>query len=112
MLTGNINWVAAKEAAHFWHLFIRFPKTNTIYEWNQLVYTNDVAKVSKEIEEIIASHRDRFFDNAEAQGETLMKLVHTNRYITKPVEVDDFMDAISKIENFWINLVKLPDLEK
>ncbi len=32
MLTGNINWVAAKEAAHFWHLFIRFPKTNTIYE--------------------------------------------------------------------------------
>ncbi len=86
MLTGNINWVAAKEAAHFWHLFIRFPKTNTIYEWNQLVYSNDVARVSKEIEEIIASHRDRFFDNTEAQGETLMKLVHIDRYITKPVE--------------------------
>lgn len=37
---------------------------------------------------------------------------YANCYITKPVEVDDFMDAISKIENFWINLVKLPDLEK
>jgi rubredoxin len=86
MLTGNINWVAASDAAHFWHLFIRFPKTNTIYEWNQLVYTNDVAKVSKEIEEMILHHRERFFDNAEAQGETLMKLLHTDRYITKPVE--------------------------
>jgi rubredoxin len=86
MLTGNINWVAAKEAAHFWHLFIRFPKTNTIYEWNQLVYTNDVARVSKEIEQIIRDHRERFSDNTEAQGETLMKLVHTDRYITKPVE--------------------------
>lgn len=86
MLTGNINWVAAKEAAHFWHLFIRFPKTNIIYEWNQLVYTNDVARVSKEIEQIIQEHKERFSDNAEAQGETLMKLVHTDRYITKPVE--------------------------
>lgn len=37
---------------------------------------------------------------------------YANCYITKPVEVDDFMDAISKIENFWINLVKLPDLDQ
>lgn len=86
MLTGNINWVAAKDAAHFWHLFIRFPKTNTIYEWNQLVYTNDVARVSKEIEQIILAHKERFSDNAEAQGETLMKLVHTDKYITKPAD--------------------------
>jgi rubredoxin len=86
MLTGNINWVAAKDAIHFWHLFIRFPKTNTIYEWSQLVYTNDVAKISKEIEHIIMDHKERFFDNTEANGETLMKLVHTDRYITKPVE--------------------------
>lgn len=34
---------------------------------------------------------------------------HANCYITKPVEVDEFMTAIGKIENFWINLVKLPD---
>jgi CheY-like chemotaxis protein len=33
---------------------------------------------------------------------------HANCYITKPVEADDFMEAISKIENFWVHLVKLP----
>lgn len=33
---------------------------------------------------------------------------HANCYITKPVEVDSFLDVISKIENFWITIVKLP----
>ena len=50
LLTGNINWVASATAQHFWHLFIRFPKTNIIYEWTEMVYTNDVPRVSGEIE--------------------------------------------------------------
>jgi CheY-like chemotaxis protein len=29
-------------------------------------------------------------------------------FITKPVELDDFMKAIAKIEDFWINIVQLP----
>lgn len=33
---------------------------------------------------------------------------YVNCYITKPVEVDTFLDVISKIENFWISIVKLP----
>ncbi len=33
---------------------------------------------------------------------------HANCYITKPVEAGDFMNAISKIEDFWINIVQLP----
>lgn len=33
---------------------------------------------------------------------------HANCYITKPVNVDDFMEAVLSIENFWINLVELP----
>lgn len=34
---------------------------------------------------------------------------YVNCYITKPVEVDDFMKAITKIEDFWISIVKLPN---
>ena len=33
---------------------------------------------------------------------------HANCYITKPIEVSDFMMAISKIEDFWINIVSIP----
>ena len=33
---------------------------------------------------------------------------HANCYITKPVDVEDFIKAVLKIENFWISLVQLP----
>lgn len=33
---------------------------------------------------------------------------HANCYITKPVDVDEFMHAVISIERFWIELVKLP----
>ncbi len=35
MLTGNINWVASPDDPNFWYLFIRFPKTNVVYEWQR-----------------------------------------------------------------------------
>ncbi|MDZ7689591.1 MAG: response regulator [Balneolaceae bacterium] len=34
-----------------------------------------------------------------------------NCYITKPVNLDDFMGVISTIEDFWISIVRLPTTE-
>ncbi|WP_373496119.1 response regulator [Aquiflexum sp.] len=33
---------------------------------------------------------------------------HANCFITKPVEVESFLDAITKIEDFWLSIVSLP----
>jgi len=33
---------------------------------------------------------------------------YANCYITKPVEVNDFLAVVATIENFWISIVKLP----
>ncbi|MDZ7755426.1 response regulator [Rhodohalobacter sp.] len=33
---------------------------------------------------------------------------HANCYITKPMEVNAFLNAMMQIEQFWFNLVKLP----
>jgi len=33
---------------------------------------------------------------------------HVNCYITKPIDVDDFIKAVTKIEDFWINIVSIP----
>jgi CheY-like chemotaxis protein len=33
---------------------------------------------------------------------------HVNCYITKPIDVSDFMKAVTQIENFWINIVSIP----
>lgn len=34
---------------------------------------------------------------------------HTNSYVTKPIEMDDFLKAILKIEEFWLQLSKFAD---
>jgi two-component system, chemotaxis family, response regulator Rcp1 len=34
--------------------------------------------------------------------------LHANCYITKPVELDEFIAIAHSIENFWLSIVKLP----
>jgi chemotaxis family two-component system response regulator Rcp1 len=41
-------------------------------------------------------------DIARAYGD------HANCYITKPVDLDQFLRVVHSIENFWLTLVKLP----
>ena len=86
LLTGNVNWVASPTAQHFWHLFIRFPKTNIIYEWKDVVYTNDVAAFSKHIEEIILHNREKFYDNNAANGDELYALTKHGGFNTRSAE--------------------------
>jgi CheY-like chemotaxis protein len=34
--------------------------------------------------------------------------LHANCYVTKPVNVDEFIDKVRSIETFWLSIVKLP----
>jgi CheY-like chemotaxis protein len=34
--------------------------------------------------------------------------LHANAYLTKPVDFDGFLDVISRIEEFWLTVVKMP----
>ncbi len=83
LLTGNINWIASTNV-HFWHLVIRFPKTNVIYHWKDIVYTNDIASITRKMEQTILQHKPAFFDNKAADGELLYsKVTQGEHYITK-----------------------------
>ena len=33
---------------------------------------------------------------------------HANCYITKPVELEQFLNVVQSIDSFWLSLVKLP----
>ncbi len=119
MLTGNINWVASLSAPHFWHLFIRFPKTNIIHEWNQLVYTNDVAAMSKHIEELIFLHPSRFYDNEAAKGIDLFNLVSNKTYITKsshkparlPLFNLPYYEGLNRYQDkFWLGVYRRDEM--
>src|SRR4051812_14191610 len=34
--------------------------------------------------------------------------LHVNCYVTKPVDLDQFIGVVKSIEHFWFNIVKLP----
>lgn len=54
--TGNINWIASDQAPHFWYLYLRLPKTNTILAWEEMVYTNDLMAYSKVLDDFLFNH--------------------------------------------------------
>jgi rubredoxin len=119
LLTGNINWVASLNAQHFWHLFIRFPKTNIIYECKELVYTNDVARMSKHIEALIFEHSDKFYDNVEANGDSLFDLVCKENYITKLAEAPanlplfnlPYYEGLNRYQDkYWLGIYRRDEL--
>jgi len=35
--------------------------------------------------------------------------LHANCYITKPMDLDRFIEVVRQIEGFWLNVVSLPD---
>jgi len=98
--TGNINWIASKNI-HFWYLYIRFPKTNIIYQWKDLIYTNEIPRLSKFIEKIIFENPELYYDNNLAYGDIIYEQVHSSiSIISKPVE-----------ENLFLPEFKLPYYE-
>ncbi|HEY66375.1 MAG TPA: response regulator, partial [Caldilineae bacterium] len=37
--------------------------------------------------------------------------LHANCYITKPIDLDQFLKVVQSIEEFWLTIVKLPPRE-
>jgi len=119
MLTGNINWIASATAEHYWHLVIRFPKTNIIYEWDQLSYTNNIAAITKSIEAIIKNNPEKFIDNTEAKGETLFALLPTENLIIKSAEKPaalpqfnlPYYEGLNRYNNkYWLGIYRRDEL--
>jgi CheY-like chemotaxis protein len=36
--------------------------------------------------------------------------LHANCYVTKPVDLDQFISVVKSVENFWLTVVKLPPM--
>jgi len=48
---------------------------------------------------------------SEAERDVLKSYeLHANCYITKPVDLDKFMEIVRRIEDFWLAIVKLPSV--
>src|SRR5687768_15695371 len=83
--TGNINFISAP-LSNYWYLYVRFPKTNRLYCWKAWIYSFDIPRISKLIEDTIFKNRELFYENDEASGDTLYTIVHAKEsFITQPI---------------------------
>ncbi|MES2828068.1 MAG: rubredoxin [Bacteroidota bacterium] len=120
ILTGNINWIASPEAEHYWHLIVRFPKTNVTYEWDQLVYTNSIPKLTAQIEKAIFENYEAFFDNNKASGSLLFSSIDQANLILKPADKPinfppfnlPYYEGLNKYNNnkYWLGIYRRDEM--
>ena len=68
--TGNLNFIAS-EISNFWYLYIRFPKTNTMFCWPSLIYSEDIADISALLEEKMGNSSEAHQWADESTGKAL-----------------------------------------
>lgn len=73
--TGHLNFVSS-EKNNYWYLHIRFPKTSHIYSWNNLIYTGDIPRLSRLVEEIIFNNKDQFYGRENVLMESLYSAIN------------------------------------
>jgi rubredoxin len=94
--SGNINFISS-EVSNYWHLYIRFPKTNQFYCWPALVYSDDVPVLAKAVEDVILGQREHFFDQARINELFFYKLVSSKI----PTSLSRHNDSL-KLPDFYL----------
>jgi rubredoxin len=65
--TGNINFISS-DTANYWHLYIRYPRTNALYAWKELIYSRDIPRISRLIEEALLNEGALLLDRQSPDG--------------------------------------------
>ena len=117
--TGNINFISAP-LSNYWYLYIRFPKTNTLYCWKTWLYSFDIPRISKLIEATIFENRELFYENDEASGDTLYTIVHAKQsFVTQPITEElqlpgfalPYYEGFNRYENkTWLGIYRRDEL--
>ena len=82
--TGNLNFIASA-TPNYWHLYLRFPKINQLYNWPQLLYSEDIPALSGLLEQLIFAHQNQFYDQPAIDGAQLYALVAASqRFVAQP----------------------------
>jgi rubredoxin len=114
--SGNFNFISS-DVSNYWYLYIRFPKTNNLYCWPWLVYSDDIPTLSKIAEEIIFNKKQLFYDRVEIDHQAFYKLVAgRNNFVNHPIveelKLPDFhlpyYEGFNKYANnrYWLGIYR------
>ncbi|MEJ6980463.1 rubredoxin [Pedobacter sp. P351] len=112
--TGNLNFIAS-DTSNYWHLHIRFPKTNIFYIWPTLIYTEDISALSLDIEKVILGNKSHFYDQPAIDGNLLFLEISSDKKVTRNPEeqliLPDFQlpyyEGFNKYDDkYWLGIYK------
>lgn len=83
--SGNFNFISS-EVSNYWYFYIRFPKTSGFYCWPQLIYSDDIAAISRKAEEVIMSNKNLFYDQQNTDEKLFFDMVmRGSRFQNQPL---------------------------
>ncbi|WP_184547470.1 rubredoxin [Mucilaginibacter sp. FT3.2] len=117
--TGNFNFISSP-VSNYWYLYVRFPKTNILYCWPVLVYSDDIPAISKAMQQVIFAHMPLFYDQIEVNADLLYQLVTASnqfviQQIDQPLNIPDFQlpyyEGFNKQGNkYWLGVYRRNEL--
>jgi rubredoxin len=117
--TGNLNFIASS-VSNYWHLQIRYPKTNILYSWPSLIYSEDIPAMAKAIEAVIFAHKLQFYDQPEVDSNPLHQMVSAEcdfviQRVDQPLKLPDFQlpyyEGFNKQGNkYWLGIYRRDEL--
>jgi rubredoxin len=118
--SGNFNFISS-DLSNYWYLYIRFPKTNDLYCWPCLMYSDDIPTFCKVAQDFILGSKELFYDQHEINFDLFYKKVNTgnkfvNQQIAEPLKLPDFSlpyyEGFNKYLNdkYWLGIYRRNEL--
>jgi rubredoxin len=108
LFSGEINFIASKEE-NYWFLYLRDPrKGNTIECWPKLIFTQDIAKVCKALEELILNFQPFGIDELFVilQGKMRINYRMISQKLKFPNNAFPYYEGLNAMLNsqYWLGL--------
>ena len=108
LLTGEVNFIASREE-NYWYLYIRDPRKGNVVEcWPKLIFTQDIAKVCKALEELLLNFQPFGIDELFVilQGKMRINYRPVSQKLRFPHNAFPYYEGLNAMLNsqYWLGL--------
>lgn len=117
--SGHINFIASN-TNNYWFTYVRFPKTDQLYCFPTLVYSEDIPALAKAIEDTILQKKDLFYNRGDVDTDLFYKMAQKKlnvvfKQVTEPLKLPDFYlpyyEGFNKYSNkYWLGVYRRNEL--
>lgn len=117
--SGHINFIASN-TNNYWFVYVRFPKTDQLYCFPTLVYSEDIPELARAIEDTILQKKDFFYNRRDIDVEVFYKTLQKKlnvvfNPVTESLKLPDFYlpyyEGFNKYSNkYWLGVYRRNEL--